>query len=121
MARWATYEDLTEEQIKKWCNGCGPMGWGWLVPDLIFKLAGNKHDAGYQFGGGWPDKIRVDCAFLGNCLSAAYHELKRRRRYWFYFLSFVYFGAVLLGGRRCFRWGKRMTIDDLSGIRENGA
>jgi len=89
------------------------MGWGWLVPDFCFKDAGDRHDAGYHFGGGMADKIRVDCAFLGNCLVAAYTREKRRERYWSYFLSFVYFVAVLLGGRRCFRWGKRMTVEDL--------
>jgi hypothetical protein len=30
--------DVTPEQKKHICNGCGPKGMGWLVPDRVWGL-----------------------------------------------------------------------------------
>lgn len=107
------YEDLTPAQKQIICNGCGPMGWGWLVPEFCFHTAGNRHDFAYWMGGGWGDKLSADLRFLINCLRAALKRPKRRLPA-LSVLSFVYFGAVLLGGRRSFACGPRKTRGDLA-------
>lgn len=115
MDEFPRFEDLTPLQMKAICNGCGPVGWGWLVPEFCFHEAGNVHDFRYWSGGGWIEKLAADCEFLINCLKGA--QTKRRlKRPWFYGLSFVYFAAVVFGGRRSFSWGKRKTKDDLAKV-----
>ena len=32
------FDELTKEQRKEICNGCGPKGFGWAVPDTIWLL-----------------------------------------------------------------------------------
>lgn len=108
------YEDLTPAQKRHICNGCGPMGWGWLVPDFCFRAAGNRHDFAYWMGGGWSDKLAADLEFLANCLRLALNRRRRRRLHSLATLSFIYFGAVLLGGRRSFEFGPRKTRRDLA-------
>lgn len=114
-------ENLSPAQHRAICNGCGPANWGWvsrLVPQFVFKEAGDAHDLAYWEGGGWVDKLGADLQFLVDCLSAT---LKQPKTTWpkHAFWSFVYFGAVVLGGRRSFRWGKPRTEEDLALIEEN--
>lgn len=109
------FVDLTPKQKRKICNGCGPMGWGWLVPEFCFHEAGNRHDFGYWMGGGWTDKLRADLRFLADCLLASLRQPKKRFP-WLAGLSFIYFFAVLFGGRRAFTWGKRKDVSDLAAL-----
>lgn len=110
------YKDLSPAQRRQICNGCGPMGWGWLVPDFCFGAAGNRHDFAYWMGGGWVDKFAADLEFLANCIRLALNRRRRRRLVRNALLSFVYFGAVLLGGRRSFNFGPRKTRADLAAL-----
>jgi hypothetical protein len=47
------HEDVLSITPKKELNGCGPKGYGWLVPDnygrVDFTRAGNIHDACYYW------------------------------------------------------------------------
>lgn len=52
------------------CNGCGPSGFGALIPDTIFgvcvTICGHIHNWGYQFGIDREDKNVVDETFGDN-------------------------------------------------------
>ena len=32
------YWDLTDDEKAEFCNGCGPKGYGYLVPDTMYGL-----------------------------------------------------------------------------------
>jgi hypothetical protein len=111
-------EDLTPSQRNIICNGCGPANWGWvsrLIPQFCFKEAGDAHDLAYWEGGGLLDKFGADLQFLIDCLSST---LKQQKRWWptYAIWSFIFFSAVVLGGRRSFRWAKPRTKEDLEAI-----
>lgn len=84
-------EELTPKAKKHVCNGAGPKGLGWVVPDFQFTPAGNKHDMMYTCGGNAEDRKWADYNFL-----------------WFMkrlgggFLAYVYFWAVRFGGKSSF-------------------
>jgi len=52
------------------CNGCGPSGYGPLVPDYIIgvcvTIAGHIHNWGYQFGTSYEHKRIIDETFQDN-------------------------------------------------------
>ena len=98
--------ELTHEQRRLICNGAGPKGWGWLVPDLAFHAAADQHDLDYWIGGRWIEKPVADWRFLNNCLRAAWRR-RGGRCLVLILLAFIYFVAVALGGWTCFRYGKR--------------
>ena len=56
----SSFHELTPEQIRKISNGCGPSGWGLIVPDkwhiigLNMTPACDPHD--YMYHMGWPKK-----------------------------------------------------------------
>jgi hypothetical protein len=92
--------DLTEEQISDISNGCGPSGWGWLVPDR-FRLFGIKFKPGcdihdYCYAIRMP-KDQADKLLLDNLLT-----LSDRARFGFRFIAnrfaFDYYLAVKNGG-----------------------
>ena len=55
------YEDLTPDQKKEICNGCGGKG-GWIKPPhrVLFKESCQPHDYNYFVGCSWWDKIKAD-------------------------------------------------------------
>lgn len=68
------YWQLSDEQRRDISNGCGPQGWGWLVPDrfrllgINFAPACDPHDYMYHVGA---DKKLADNVFLENCMACA--------------------------------------------------
>ena len=96
------------------CNGAGPKGWGWLVPDLWFTKPADGHDLSYWVGNRAIDKLCGDVMFyvgcLQECLTSGLGFWKALLRL---FLSHVYFVAVALGGWFCFHWGSKRTIADV--------
>ena len=71
---WApdSYEDATQEQIAARCNGAGPRGYGWLVPDRIYGVkitaAANIHDWQYGEARCNDDRLLADLTFLRNMI-----------------------------------------------------
>ena len=106
-------QGLTSRQRRLICNGCGPKGWGWLVPDLSFRRAADQHDLDYWQGNRARDKIVADWRFLNGCLAGAWHS-SGARAWLLIALSFVYFAAVFLGGWFSFNFGHRREWADLS-------
>lgn len=113
------YDKLLPSDRRVICNGAGPVGLGWLVPDLWFREAANRHDFDYWRGGNLTDKVRADLRFWINSLSAL---LVLR---WFAilpacFLAQLYFVAVSSIGVLCWRWCRhtnRRGWDDLYQLR----
>ena len=98
------YEDLTEEDKKKICNGCGGKGSIIKPPHRIFfKASCNHHDYGYYKGGTERDRLTCDTKF--------YNEMKRdckclpfyqKLRYvpW----CLIYFKSVRIFGKKYFNY-----------------
>jgi len=86
------------------CNGCGPYRLGWLVPDLLFREAGNRHDWDYTVGGGISDKARADLRFLARCVERVADKARAHTLAPLFCAALVYFVGVVLFGKRCFYW-----------------
>jgi hypothetical protein len=63
---------LNPEEKSRICNGAGPKGYGWLVPDTLYglsiKSAADIHDYMYYVGTTLQDKQEADRVFLNNML-----------------------------------------------------
>lgn len=93
--------NLSAAQLGEICNGMGPKGYGWLVPDTMYGMdlgpAGDVHDAMYKLGL-WT-RLQCDKLFLENMLNIIEDEsdskilawLRRRRAH-------KYYWAVRAGG-----------------------
>jgi len=84
-------------------NGCGPEGFQWAVPNLIFKPACNLHDNLFSAQVGF---------FTSNW--AFYHRMryliwKKKKHFGYEIIAFIYFVAVTIGGAPFyFKWGTKI-------------
>lgn len=104
--RYSLFEvsELTPKAKKFVCNGAGPKGLGWAVPDFKFKNAANIHDLMYTIGGDAKDKKWADLVFLWN--------MQRDGANW---LAYVYFWAVKFMGKNAFEFRyKKLTIEEIN-------
>lgn len=83
--------DLLPHIKKEVCNGAGPRGFGWSIPDFKFTDAANHHDLMYTLGGNKKDKQWADLVFLWN--------MKRDGADW---LANVYYWNVKTFGNKAF-------------------
>lgn len=99
----ANFWKMTPSEYKLICNGAGPKGWGWLVPDTMWglnvKKAADIHDYMYYWAI-WPRKL-ADKIFLDNMLhiinyKGGYLKYARRIR------AHTYHSAVRLFGSSCY-------------------
>jgi hypothetical protein len=96
---------LHPKDYKRICNGMGPKGFGWLVPDTMWGLnvsrAGDIHDFMYYWGL-WPREF-CDKLFLRNILAIINKKggklapLRRVRAH-------TYYKAVSLFGASSYSW-----------------
>ena len=106
------FHELTEEQKKKICNGCGAKG-GWFdPPEFLFHASCNQHDFYYWRGGSEADRKKADEAFYRYMQIDAnrYSGLKRLK---YLAIAYIYYKAVRIFGRRHFYYGKQKTREDL--------
>lgn len=70
---YLTAADLPDDVRARVCNGAGPRGLGWLVPDLLpqWTAAADDHDAGYAAGGTASDRREVDQRFARDLITGA--------------------------------------------------
>jgi hypothetical protein len=95
------YRDLTEEQKKIVCNGCGPKG-GWVpVPDFFCKASCDHHDFRYWKGGSEADREAADHDFLVMMLEDAGSNPAKQT------IAITYWMAVRLFGAFCFHYADR--------------
>ena len=95
------YHDLTEEQKKVICNGCGPKG-GWMpVPEFFCHASCNHHDFNYWLGYREIDREKADKQF--------YVEMKKdaERNPWKRVVAWSYYKAVRWFGGACFHYSTR--------------
>lgn len=101
------------------CNGAGPAGKGWIVPDTIYGLniteAANIHDWMYVWGEKLDDKNKADMTFLMNLMRIiderttripiAGHIMRwlRHRRALTYYEAVATFGTRAYGAARSAR------------------
>lgn len=113
MKKKIRYKDLSEEQKKGICNGCGAKG-GWFnPPDFIYKSVCNHHDFNYWLGCTESDRIKADFQFLEQIYRIA-KDYSFFRRWHYYFIGVIYFSAVRVFGKRHFYYAdKERTLQDL--------
>jgi len=74
LALWSpqSFEDADDAERAAVCNGLGPRGWGWAVPDRIMGLsvtpAGDIHDWQYSEAHTHSDRLQADLTFLRNMI-----------------------------------------------------
>lgn len=115
---------------EKHTNGCGPKGFGWLVPDwwgISFEEACNIHDSAYYYYGAilktleYSEKIRLegkshaDKTMLYNMMLINEHESPTTLGKWLrkpiiylYYIGVKYFGEKhFLGLKECYASEKK--------------
>ena len=107
------YYGLTPKEKKEICNGAGPKGKGWIIPDtmwgLSIKEAANIHDYMYHVGKTIEDKESADRSFLNNMLRVIdnkkgfFHSVLRHLRH---ARAKEYYNAVKYFGGPAFWSGK---------------
>lgn len=74
----ATYWEASSLEHLNFCNGCGPKGIGFLIPNKLFgidfSLACNIHDWMYAEGKTIEDKESADRVFLNNMVRLIDHS-----------------------------------------------
>lgn len=112
------YWNLAPKEKAKICNGAGPKGKGWAVPDTIWFLnitePANIHDYMYHVGKTIKDKDEADRVFLNNMIRIILAQPKWKGLRWveksIKWLRLgraqKYFSAVCLYGGPAFWAGK---------------
>jgi len=102
-----TYWLLTDKQRERICNGAGPKGLGWVVPDTMWGLdckpCFDIHDYCYKIWSGHDRKVLADKLMLENLYEWIEEHTKgwykkplrwlRKRR------AYKYYLAVKIGGK----------------------
>lgn len=107
------FRDLTEDQKKLICNGCGPKGGYFKPPNFIFKDSCNHHDFNYWLGYTEKDRKKADLQF--------YQAMKRAiklqpwyKRFYYYIVAYIYYRSVRYFGKSAFNYSDReKTLEDL--------
>jgi len=95
-----TFWFATDEERAMVCNGCGPIGLEWLIPDEFlgcsFDSPCDIHDWMYTFGG-VEDKQFADLVFLNNMIRVVRAQggilsYMREQRAWIYYRMVRDFG-----------------------------
>ena len=97
------FDQLTPEERKMICNGCGGKG-SWIKPPhkLFFKACCDRHDYGYWKGG--DEKRREYCdlkfydAMLEDANKVSNWFSRQRYKAW----AWLYFKAVRINGKKYF-------------------
>jgi hypothetical protein len=107
------FKDLTEEQKKFICNGCGGKGGSIQPPNFFFKADCNHHDFNYFLGFTEAHRKEADYQFW-----CAMKEDVRNQHWWkrpfFYTMAYTYYRAVRWCGKKFFYYGtQERTLEDL--------
>ena len=76
-----SYQLASRAERKKHCNGCGPKGYDWFIPDNLLGIniteCCNIHDWMYTYGTTLEDKNWADYTFLINMRIAINNPLSK--------------------------------------------
>ena len=97
--------ELTASERAAICNGCGPRGFSWAVPDFVYVEACDEHDADYFVGYRRRDRLVADLRFLVRMWRCAWETRSPVWRLRFCVLAVAYFLAVRALGARAFYYG----------------
>jgi len=103
------YSDLTLEQKKEICNGCGSKG-GWVKPpNFLFLASCNQHDFYYWRGRTETDRLKSDKSFYKHMKidiqARGYNIFKK---VWYYTWAYSYYKAVRIFGKKAFYYDDAM-------------
>lgn len=98
------YNELTQEEKKAICNGCGGKGSFVPVPNFRFKASCNHHDYNYFLGGTEKDRLKADTQFLEAMILDAGLNGNLFRRIFYKFWAYIYYFAVRIFGKKYFNY-----------------
>lgn len=102
------YRDLTENQIDVMCNGCGPKGLAWILPDWRFRASCNHHDFNYWLGHTELDRKKADDQFyemmIVDAKAACPHWWQKPKYLWYKSQAWLYYKSVRSGGMLFFEY-----------------
>ena len=99
------YKDLTKEQKKHICNGCGGKG-GWIKPpDFKFKASCNHHDFKFWKGCTLEDFHKANKDFY-TWMKEDIKKAKWYKRPYYHVWAYAYYQAVNFGGKEYFYFAK---------------
>ena len=107
------YRDLTLEQIKTICNGCGGKGGFIDPPEFLFHASCNQHDFYYWRGGTEKDRLEADKAFYRYMQLDAIRPKSKYMILKYKLIAYIYYKAVRLAGKKFFNYGIQRTKLDL--------
>ena len=106
------YKDLTDEQKKVICNGCGGKG-GWIKPpNFIFKASCNHHDFKYWQGGTEKDREIADKEFY-KWMRADIADAVWYKQPHYHVWAYLYYLFVRGGGKDYFYLGEPRGLCEL--------
>jgi len=107
------YSDLSDEQRKLICNGCGVKGWIVKLPNFLFKASCNQHDFYYWRGCTELDRKLADTEFYG-WMKADIEDTAWYLKPLYHIWAYAYYLAVRLFGSKYFSYGaSKKSLDDL--------
>jgi len=99
------YKDLTSNEIKELCNGCGSKGGLLKPPNFIFKDSCNEHDYLYFIGGNKYDKQYADNKFYNQMINDIKELNLNYIKYLYYHsICYIYYQAVDIFGYKYFNY-----------------
>jgi len=96
------YKDLSLEQKKEICNGCGGKG-GWIKPPhaAFFNTSCNRHDFSYWRGCTEENRLKADMglyrSMITDCQSLGWFQYLRYRPW-----CWAYYQGVRISGKKYF-------------------
>jgi hypothetical protein len=107
------YSELTKEEKKKICNGCGSKG-GWIKPpEFLFHASCDQHDFYYWRGGLEPDRKKADDEFYRYMIIDCSRADGLVKYIKYRLIAFIYYQAVRYAGKMWFNYGEMKTKKDL--------
>lgn len=106
------YSQLTDNQKKAICNGCGGKGGFINPPEFLFNASCNQHDFYYWRGGNENDRLKADNMFyeaMKEDIRTASWYLKPYYSFW----AYTYYKAVRFVGKKFFSYGNMKNEHDL--------
>jgi len=108
------YSQLTDDEKKIVCNGCGTKLTYKIIPDLFFEADCNQHDFYYKRGGDAFDRMEADVMFYAHMLKS----INDKYAHWYqkifaFSIATVYFIVVRVLGIFAFRWGKYRPLSKI--------